>query len=61
MGYLWSNCTICSFDVPNIIISPYITSADNNSMNVLIDYEIGQGYGGVGQTTNVLWIAIGKG
>lgn len=61
MGYLWSNCTICSYDVPNVIISPYISSSDGNSINVVIDYEIGQGYSGIGQTTNVLWIAIGIG
>lgn len=53
--------TIQRGDIPNIIISLYISSANNNGINIVIDYETGQGYSPGTDVANVLWAAIGIG
>ena len=58
-GYLWSNATINSGDIPDIVIVPYIQSANANGLQILIDYETGHTYVPGTSVTNVLWIAIG--
>jgi hypothetical protein len=55
-GTVTPNC----YDIPNIIISPYIANADSSGIYVLIDYEIGQGYTPGSATSNILWMALGK-
>lgn len=59
-GYVWSNATINSGDVPDIVITPYIQNADANSLKILIDYETGHQYTPGTAISNVLWIAIGR-
>ena len=58
-GYLWSNATINSGDIPDIVIVPYIQNANANGLQILIDYETGHTYVPGTSVTNVLWIAIG--
>lgn len=58
-GYLWSNATINSSDIPDIVIVPYIQNANANGLQILIDYETGHTYIPGTSVTNVLWIAIG--
>lgn len=53
--------TIQRGDIPDIVICPYVYSADNNSMHVLIDFEIGHNFVPGSDVTNVLWVAIGRG
>ena len=59
-GYVWSNATINSGDVPDIVITPYIQNADANGLKILIDYETGHQYTPGTAVSNVLWIAIGR-
>lgn len=59
-GYVWSNATINSGDVPDIVITPYIQNADANGLKILIDYETGHSYMPGTAVSNVLWIAIGR-
>lgn len=59
-GYVWSNATINSGDVPDIVITPYIQNADANGLKILIDYETGHSYTPGTAVSNVLWIAIGR-
>ena len=58
-GYLWSDATINNGDIPDIVIVPYIQSADANGLQVLIDYEVGHNYVPGTAVANVLWMAIG--
>ena len=58
-GYLWSNATINSGDIPDIVIVPYIQNADQTGLQILIDYETGHTYVPGASISNVLWIAIG--
>lgn len=60
-GYLWSNATINSGDIPDIVIVPYIQNANANGLQILIDYETGHTYVPGTSVSNVLWIAIGRG
>lgn len=58
--YLHCLATIQRGDIPSIVICPYISTANNTSMTVVIDYETGQGYSPGTDVTNVLWLAIGR-
>lgn len=60
MNYIWSDCSINSGDIPDIVIVPYIQSADTTGIQVLIDYETGKPYTPGSSLANILWIAIGK-
>ena len=60
MTHLWSTVTPNCYDIPNIVISPYIANADSSGIYVLIDYELGQGYTSGSATPNILWMALGK-
>lgn len=59
-GYLWSNATINSGDIPDIVIVPYIQNANANGLQILIDYETGHTYVPGTSVSNVLWLAIGR-
>lgn len=58
-GYSWSDAAINNGDIPDIVIVPYIQSADANGLQVLIDYEVGHNYVPGTAVANVLWMAIG--
>ena len=60
MNYIWSDVSINSGDIPDIVIVPYIQSADTTGLQVLIDYETGKQYTPGTSTANILWIAIGR-
>lgn len=59
-GYLWSGATINSGDIPDIVFVPYIQSASQNGLTVLLDYETGKPYTPGSAIANILWIAIGR-
>ena len=59
-GYLWSGATINSSDIPDIVLVPYIQSADQNGLTVLLDYETGKSYTPGSASANILWLAIGR-
>ena len=44
-------------DIPDIVLSPYWTNADDNNIYITTDYEIGHSYAGTGENI-VAWVLI---